>query len=72
MDEINKFCDFVAYVDSFYGPKGIYSMNATATQIANAIKILLKKEEEMYYDSIDREMIRDIMIKEFGLDFVQK
>ena len=69
---------FRAYVRSFYGPKGIYDMGATDAQIADAtvayVERLLVSETETWGDgdSVDRERVRDILIKDFGLVFPDK
>ena len=61
---------FIIYVDSFYGPDGLYPMGATVSQICEAISILLNEVgTNVAFDSIDRERVRDIMIEKFGLIF---
>jgi len=63
--------DFVVYVHSYYGPKGIYDMGATIEQICEATKILLNRFDinEIEFDTTDRERVRDIMIEHYGLVF---
>tara|TARA_B000000557_G_C20737443_1_gene427016 strand:+ start:217 stop:474 length:258 start_codon:yes stop_codon:yes gene_type:complete len=69
--------DFVDYVYSFYGSNGLYDMNATRNQILSVINMWLDldsmtwigKNAEFCYDSTDREIIRDYLIKDFGLVF---
>ena len=55
--------DFIEYVMSFYGPEGIYEMNATREEVEDALAIRLKNTEiEFAADSYDRELIRDIIL----------
>jgi hypothetical protein len=60
---------FADYVLSFYGPDGIYPMNATKEQIIWATAILIASGADVAFDSVDREKVRDIMIDKFGLVF---
>ena len=65
---------FVKYMNDFYGPKGIYPDKKKRTlkmkDIGTAYSVLLKKKPdfEIGYDSTDREMLRDILIKMRKLD----
>ena len=65
---------FVKYMNDFYGPKGIYPDKKKRTlkmkDIGTAYSALLKKKPdfEIGYDSTDREMLRDILIKMRKLD----
>jgi hypothetical protein len=63
--------EFYDYVLSFYGKDGIYPMGATLTQVKQATatlkKILKLKGEEFCGDSIDRELVRDLMINKYKL-----
>ena len=65
---------FVKYMNDFYGPKGIYPDKKKRTlkmkDIGLAYSVLLKKKPdfEIGYDSTDREMLRDILIKMRKLD----
>ena len=65
--------DFVDYTLSFYGTDGIYPMGANRTVIVNAtndiIKIAEIKGEEFCGDSIDRELVRDLLISKYNLKF---
>ena len=65
--------DFVDYTLSFYGINGIYPMGADRTVILNAtndiIKIAEIKGEEFCGDSIDRELVRDLLISKYNLKF---
>jgi hypothetical protein len=68
--------DFIDYTMSFYGPDGIYPMGANRTVIRNAtndiIKIAKIKGEEFCGDSIDRELVRDLLISKYNLQFPTK
>mgnify|MGYP001189891544 CR=1 FL=1 len=65
--------DFYSYVFDFYGKNGIYDMNATKTQIKLATKERLTniKFAKIPFDAdtIDREIVRDILIDRFDLRF---
>lgn len=65
--------DFVDYVLSFYGPAGLYPMGADSTIVHKAtndlIKILEIKGEEFCGDSVDRELVRDLLISKYKLTF---
>ena len=65
--------DFVDYTLSFYGTDGIYTMGANRTVVRNAtndiIKIIEIKGEEFCGDSIDRELVRDLLISKYNLKF---
>ena len=65
--------DFVYYTLSFYCTDGIYPMGANRTVIVNAtndiIKIAEIKGEEFCGDSIDRELVRDLLISKYNLKF---
>ncbi len=62
---------FYSYVFQFYGRDGIYPMGATMNMIRKAtdthIKILDLKNVEFAGDSIDREMVRDLLISQNNL-----
>ena len=63
--------EFIDYVFDFYGQDGIYDMQATKEQIATATNIRLKSLKYVKLpfdgDTIDRELVRDILISEFNL-----
>jgi hypothetical protein len=63
--------EFYDYVLSFYGPGGIYPMGATLDLVERAtsdlIKILEIKDQEFCGDSIDRELVRDLLIDKYKL-----
>ena len=65
--------DFIDYTLTFYGPDGIYPMGANRTVVRNAtndiIKIARIKGEEFCGDSIDRELVRDLLISKYNLKF---
>jgi len=65
--------DFYDYVLSFYGADGLYPMSATLPLIQQAtndiIQILQIKNEEFCGDSIDRELVRDLLISKYNLVF---
>lgn len=64
--------DFVYYVSNFYGSGGIYDMNATDEQIFEATQKYLKSGADFCGDSIDRENVRDILIRDYGLIFPRR
>lgn len=63
--------EFYRYVFSFYGRNGVYPMGATMKMIKEAtnvhIQILDLKNEEFAGDSIDREMVRDLLMSKYDL-----
>ncbi len=65
--------EFYDYVLSFYGKDGIYPMGATLPLIQQAtndiIQILQIKNEEFCGDSVDRELVRDLLISKYNLKF---
>ena len=67
--------EFYDYVLSFYGPGGIYPMGATLELIEQAtqdlIRILEIKGQEFCGDSVDRELVRDLLIDKYKLQFPQ-
>lgn len=64
-----KECEFLEYVADFYGPHGIYPMDANGKQIQAAIDTLTQEIGPLCFDSFDREKVRDILIQEHGLVF---
>jgi hypothetical protein len=68
--------EFYDYVLSFYGKDGIYPMGATLTVVRKAtqdlIRILKIKGEKFAGDSIDRELVRDLLISKYNLVFPRK
>lgn len=63
--------EFVDYVLSFYGPGGLYDGGATREMVTEALVIHLLNPEapEFAADSVDREMIRDIMVELVGIKY---
>ena len=58
---------FYQYVRSFYGNDGLYPMGATMSDIEAATNIHIDAVGINFEgDSHDREMVRDILIKDFG------
>lgn len=62
---------FHEYVFSFYGRGGLYPMNATIDDIRAATLISIDKygADRFCGDSLDREIVRDILIDDFGYDW---
>jgi len=59
--------DFIEYVMSFYGPGGIYDMGSTIEEVKAAIVVRLENTEFPFDgDSVDREMICDIILEMRG------
>lgn len=57
--------EFIEYVMSFYGAGGIYDMGATRREVEMAIGIRLGRTKIPFDgDSVDREMIRNIILNE--------
>lgn len=68
-EQINQFID---YVMSFYGPGELYpikGINRTVVRKAtnDVIRITKIKGQEFCGDSIDRELVRDLMIDKYNL-----
>jgi hypothetical protein len=65
--------EFYDYVFSFYGSGGIYPMGATLELIEKATKDLIQilniKGQEFCGDSVDRELVRDLLIEKYKLQF---
>lgn len=63
--------EFYDYVFSFYGDGGIYPMGATLELIEQAtlthLQILKLKGQEFCGDSIDRELVRDLLESKYKL-----
>ena len=58
---------FYQYVRSFYGKDGLYPMGATVPDIMAATRILVDAVGDAFEgDSMDREDVRDILIKDLG------
>ena len=65
--------EFIDYVFVFYVKDGIYDMQATKEHIATATNIRLKSlkyvKTPFEADTVDREIVRDILIEKFALKF---
>jgi hypothetical protein len=63
--------EFYDYVLSFYGKDGIYPMGANLTLVRKATKDLIRilkiKGQEFCGDSVDRELVRDLLIDKYKL-----
>tara|TARA_B100000780_G_scaffold276074_1_gene243958 strand:- start:5031 stop:5330 length:300 start_codon:yes stop_codon:yes gene_type:complete len=63
---------FVKYVYGFYGKNQLYDMNATMEQIIEATNIyideLTLEKSTPYWDSIDRERVRDVLLNDDRFD----
>lgn len=60
--------DFYGYVNSYYGPGGIYDMGATMDQIMEATAKHIKEPGISFEgDSVDRDAVCNIMIRDYGL-----
>jgi hypothetical protein len=61
-----KLNNFVEYFNSFYGVDGIYSHNRNYTleDIVVAMDLLFQRKPEYVFegDSVDRELLRDMML----------
>ena len=67
--ENNEILDFVEYVDSFYNPvTGVFPIKgATVKAITEAVKTYIGEASTWGDgDSVDRERVRDIIIKNGG------
>lgn len=63
--------EFVNYVHSFYGPGGIYDMGATNKMIRTATRLYMETCADFEGDSIDRENVREILIRKYKLQPVR-
>ncbi len=72
---------FIDYVLAFYGRDGVYDMGATRTMVGDTINTYLNLASMQWfvpewdcnqsfgYDTLDRELIADLMIRDYGLVF---
>ena len=62
---MNSVSDFVEYALDFYGPGMIYDINATETEVLRALCVRLVNRPDLEFDgdSLDREMVRDIILE---------
>tara|TARA_A200000159_G_C7314325_1_gene336049 strand:+ start:1217 stop:1438 length:222 start_codon:yes stop_codon:yes gene_type:complete len=60
--------DFVKYVMEFYGKGGIYDFGAKEEDIVKAVGIRLQNRPELPFDgdTLDREIVRDILLDKMG------
>lgn len=62
-----KLNDFVEYFNSFYGVDGIYTHNSNykLEDIVVAMDLLFQRKPDYVFegDSIDRELLRDVMLE---------
>ena len=58
--------EFYEYVLDFYnGVDGIYKdVDATLAEVVSATRKLLRTYEDVCYDSLDRERVRDFILEE--------
>lgn len=63
--------NFVNYVFDFYGKGGIYDFGATRKEIREALTIRLNTRADTPFegDSVDREMVRDILLDMKNVEF---
>ena len=68
--------DFLEYVLSFYGDKGVYPMGATREQVIACTKERLDQDpgphappcaQRFEGGRVDREVVRDLLIERYGL-----
>ena len=61
----NKTETFISYLLGFYGPGGVYDFGVTRDDILLALGIRLARNTMLPFDgdSIDREMVRDIILE---------
>ena len=71
---------FINYVLAFYGRDGVYDMGATRTMVCDIINTYLVGDVwivpkhpygtlDFGYDTLDRELIRDLLIEDYSLVF---
>jgi len=66
----SELCEFVDYVESFYGDDGIYDLGFKVTReviwTATSVHLMRLERERSEFegDTVDREMVRDVMIKQ--------
>ena len=59
---------FIEYVLEFYGKDGIYDFGANEEEVLKALRIRLEKHSDIDFggDSLDRELVRDIILENRG------
>ena len=62
---------FIQYVYNFYGPGGIFDMGATVEQIKDATIKYITTDPDSWGggDTTDREEVREILAKDYGLHY---
>ena len=72
----NEIKEFTSYMNSFYGPEGIYPSSRVLTEleVSNAVIVMLNKSNGVEFegDSIDRERCRDILFSQVEQDLMYK
>jgi hypothetical protein len=67
--------DFISYVMTFYGPDGLYPMDANRTVVRKATNDLIRickiKGHRFCGDSIDRELVRDLLLDKYNLELIK-
>jgi hypothetical protein len=60
--------EFIEYVLSFYGHGEMYDMGVSRDDVllATGMRLALRKDIDFDGDTLDREMVRDILIENFG------
>lgn len=56
--------EFIQYLIDFYGEHGVYPYGFTQEEIISAISVRQKMEFPFYGDSMDREIVRDIVFRQ--------
>ena len=69
LTEIQSMKEFYKYFDKFYGPKGLYPNKKGKLKLSDinkavAVYIAKNPNHEFYGDSLDREKVRDVLIKQ--------
>jgi len=64
----NKINDFIDYCFDFYGAGGIYDFNMTREELLHGLTLRIMKRPDFSFvgDSIDREFVRDEVLKMRG------
>lgn len=61
------YAKFVKYVLDFYGTGGIYDFDASEEEVFKALEVRLERKDiEFSGDSLDRELVRDIILENRG------
>jgi hypothetical protein len=65
-ERLTRHAEFIRYCLDFYGPGGIYDIGATAAEVEAALDARMAHEIPFEGDSVDRELIRDIITEARG------